>query len=291
MQRGPKAPSRFSHPAARRFQSSSGQKAGCNLAEGQDATAASPRSVSILIRPEGRMQPLSEPEKRTYFEFQSSSGQKAGCNPQQRDPQQPARVSILIRPEGRMQPARRGPASSCGFQSSSGQKAGCNGARRHLLRLAAYRFNPHPARRPDATMAYFQFPMDYLLVSILIRPEGRMQHGVSGWKPPMTSFNPHPARRPDATDDSLFSPSMVVTFQSSSGQKAGCNIDFFRDEMHAGGFQSSSGQKAGCNWRHLGRFQGPFQSSSGQKAGCNGRAAFHPRRRGTCFNPHPARRP
>ena len=62
-------------------------------------------AVSILIRPEGRMQP---PKRRgrtlSPWLFQSSSGQKAGCNI---DPNDRARglllVSILIRPEGRMQ--------------------------------------------------------------------------------------------------------------------------------------------------------------------------------------------
>ena len=59
-------------------------------------------------------------------------------------------VSILTRPEGRMQ-----------FKGPQGSRY-------------TYRFNPHPARRPDAIRSY---------------QDRYMGH---------TSFNPHPARRPDA---------------------------------------------------------------------------------------------
>ena len=61
-------------------------------------------------------------------------------------------------------------------------------------------------------------------------------------------------------------------FQSSSGQKAGCNWP--RQSSRPTDlilFQSSSGQKAGCNTGALmvvGEML-KFQSSSGQKAGCN----------------------
>ena len=119
--------------------------------------------VSILIRPEGRMQ-----------RFQSSSGQKAGCNVAA-EGHRP--VSILIRPEGRMQP----------FPTwMHPRRTGC--------------FNPHPARRPDATAAGRR-SLSGPAVSILIRPEGRMQH-------PKGPLQRH----------------AVAVFQSSSGQKAGCNI-------------------------------------------------------------------
>ena len=63
--------------------------------------------VSILIRPEGRMQrPVSAGEADGGV-FQSSSGQKAGCNPELE------RLGHI-------------PAGLAVFQSSSGQKAGCN---------------------------------------------------------------------------------------------------------------------------------------------------------------------
>ena len=85
------------------------------------------------------------------------------------------------------------------FQSSSSPKAGCNGRPRSCT-CSSQGFNPHPARRPDATDHYsaekapcalFQSSSSpkagcngyddegnaYIdnLVSILIQPEGRMQ--------------------------------------------------------------------------------------------------------------------
>ena len=84
------------------------------------------------------------------------------------------------------------------------------------------------------------------------------------------SFNPHPARRPDA----IYSPISTGTggkFQSSPGQKAGCNLNPAATVVVLAKFQSSPGQKAGCNrgrrfHRHV---SAAFQSSPGQKAGCN----------------------
>ena len=83
--------------------------------------------------------------------FQSSSGQKAGCNVEPRD----TLVLQLM------------------FQSSSGQKAGCNIVR-YCKRYDVSSFNPHPARRPDA-ISQVVLQDDVRAVSILIRPEGRMQ--------------------------------------------------------------------------------------------------------------------
>ena len=60
-------------------------------------------------------------------------------------------------------------------------------------------------------------------------------------------FNPHPARRPDATSGGSRSPACRAMFQSSSGQKAGCNVEIIAVRHRAEVFQSSSGQKAGCN--------------------------------------------
>ena len=84
-------------------------------------------------------------------------------------------------------------------------------------------FNPHPARRPDATVERRSTSNDYFIVSILIRPEGRMQLRGCGWRLPL------------------------IVFQSSSGQKAGCNQVCPVAGKVFPGFQSSSGQKAGCN--------------------------------------------
>ena len=60
--------------------------------------------VSILIRPEGRMQRNAHCCSIMFTAFQSSSGQKAGCNPGSWAVlDRRVEVSILIRPEGRMQ--------------------------------------------------------------------------------------------------------------------------------------------------------------------------------------------
>ena len=134
--------------------------------------------------------------------FQSSPGQKAGCN----------RGAMLC------------PALRKVFQSSPGQKAGCNeNTRRHNAVMAS--FNPHPARRPDAMR---DLPVDAVphpvsiltrpegrmqcpdhvdavlheIVSILTRPEGRMQYVQRRGDQRLDQrFNPHPARRPDAMRD------------------------------------------------------------------------------------------
>ena len=134
--------------------------------------------------------------------FQSSSGQKAGCNIRAAcGIQSNDGVSILIRPEGRMQCVARLPeAPSNVFQSSSGQKAGCNVSTVPPSHAFCNCFNPHPARRPDAIF-----------------------NDVSQNRSP-SCFNPHPARRPDAiADHNLNRVALQVGFQSSSGQKAGCN--------------------------------------------------------------------
>ena len=94
--------------------------------------------VSILIQPEGRMQRW-DPECCQTSDWTAD-------------------VSILIQPEGRMQPGQdRTPP---------------------LLLGVPTRFNPHPARRPDATPSGASFGP-----------------GLSRQR----RFNPHPARRPDAT--------------------------------------------------------------------------------------------
>ena len=109
------------------FQSSPGPKAGCN---------ASCSNVGV------------EPAW-----FQSSPGPKAGCNPA-------AIVTVCVNPEFQSSP---GPKAGCNFllflrgvkpytfQSSPGPKAGCNFHIGVLISMI-FCFNPHPARKPDATV-------------------------------------------------------------------------------------------------------------------------------------------
>ncbi len=89
--------------APRKFQSSAAPKDGCN-----DARIVLHRQVadvSILSRPEGRLQPARANRPRVGRQtFQSSAAPKDGCN--DRQPEGVYRiltVSILSRPEGRLQ--------------------------------------------------------------------------------------------------------------------------------------------------------------------------------------------
>ena len=159
-----------------KFQSSPGQKAGCN-------------PLVIVFRrrlrgfnPHPARRPGATPVGETILSreylFQSSPGQKAGCNTSSMaSPCSRLTVSILTRPEGRVQPGRWGRSSARGtlFQSSPGQKAGCNQGWDENYRA-------------------------YQQVSILTRPEGRVQPvGAGPYFSTPACFNPHPARRPGAT--------------------------------------------------------------------------------------------
>ena len=181
------------------------------------------------------------------YGFQSSSSPKAGCN-------------VADTPLG---------DQIYGFQSSSSPKAGCNSAPSSSTTSRPTCFNPHPARRPDATPSPRPRPTGGR-VSILIQPEGRMQPLFAhGDRIHVSCFNPHPARRPDATLPSQASPAGLYSFQSSSSPKAGCNMRCTTASPASLMFQSSSSPKAGCN-------------EADEKG--NARAEFG-------FNPHPARRP
>ena len=170
--------------------------------------------VSILIRPSGRMQP---PASRTYdpaiaLSFQFSSGLLAGCNSAPPAGLIPFFDMGCFNPHPAFWPdaTRTGSGTSLAYEARS--------------------FNPHPAFWPDATRAIvpdsreaasrFQSSSGLLagcnggkglhaygamvsLVSILIRPSGRMQRfSVSLYRCAVDAacFNPHPAFWPDATD-------------------------------------------------------------------------------------------
>ena len=159
------------------FQSSSSQKAGCNRRVAIEYRIKQ-ILVSILIQPEGRMQPHPHCQRRRPNQL----------------------VSILIQPEGRMQP--KSPV---------------------LLRSSRY-------------------------VSILIQPEGRMQlqdaspHGLAAI-PVSILIQPEGRMQRDRGEDAY----PFALFQSSSSQKAGCNVNTLPEVSTVTVFQSSSSQKAGCN--------------------------------------------
>ena len=171
-----------------------------------DATSGRPRglkihhSVSILIRPEGRMQPASRyktedlavarivsilirPEGRMQ-PWSSTSGWRVSilrsrCNSRIAVSDIPVQVSILIRPEGRMQQSAVGRHLQR-FEAVSIliRPEGRMQPDRTTARRSQFCFNPHPARRPDATHPGPAQASSPSPVSILIRPEGRMQQRV-----------------------------------------------------------------------------------------------------------------
>ena len=109
-------------------------------------------------------------------------------------------ITFLTRPGGRVQPWS---------YAANGLNCMC--------------FNPHPTRRPSATLGERGHQPDSLNVSILTRPEGRVQlftmstsaigsmfqsspdpkaecnASIPSFRPSRRSFNPHPTRRPSAT--------------------------------------------------------------------------------------------
>ncbi len=113
------------------------------------------------------------------------------------------------------------------FQSSSSPKAGCYVPGVDLLVCRFTGFNPHPARRLDATCSN------------------------QGYAAALHEcFNPHPARRLDATCMPYLRQSVHDQFQSSSSPKAGCYDYSVFTSLCQTQFQSSSSPKAGCYARY-----------------------------------------
>ena len=198
-------------------------------------------------------------------------------------------VSILIQPEGWMLRTNRSTGSSTYnvFQSSSSPKAGCYSYLDSYTELLLS-FNPHPARRLDATLARLVIVL-FFCVSILIQPEGWMLRGKRRTRLIRSRFNPHPARRLDATHGAP-RPYSIGMFQSSSSPKAGC-YDIGGNTI-AAGLVSILIQPEGWMLPTTLVLSTPailFQSSSSPKAGCyragKGKGILANR-----FNPHPARR-
>ncbi len=134
-----------------------------------------PLWVSILIQPEGWMLLIFGDDGDDGEVFQSSSSPKAGC--------------YCYGMSGAGNPDK--------FQSSSSPKAGCYIPHQQIKKWGDG-FNPHPARRLDATV-YTVKTGRPKTVSILIQPEGWMLPVTMGGIIQQPCFNPHPARRLDAT--------------------------------------------------------------------------------------------
>jgi len=139
-----------------------------------------PQTVSILTRPEGRVQPIPLPcWQGDFYCFNPHPSRRTGATswsgatstfttvsiltrPEGRV--QPTSgsfaqiimlVSILTRPEGRVQHSKVKPVQHLAkFQSSPVPKDGCNqGSAAHCT--AQEGFNPHPSRRTGATPACY----------------------------------------------------------------------------------------------------------------------------------------
>ena len=275
------------------FQSSSSPKTGCKLIDalGQSgATGFNPHparrpdasrcfqnvrsaiKVSILIQPEDRMQ------------VQGNGLMVFGIV-----------VSILIQPEDRMQVdlSEQVLVSSL-FQSSSSPKTGCKGFSNAELQFLEACFNPHPARRPDASIVQ---PADVGRldhVSILIQPEDRMQEyqSVDQPGPQAVSILIQPEDRMQGRYQVFIAPAKFV-FQSSSSPKTGCKRRWPPVR--------SCGRPVSILIQPEDRMQAPMATGALMwTSGFNPHPARRPdassRTAGllgglACFNPHPARRP
>ena len=113
------------------FQSSPVPKDGCNRPTRIHGDSRLP--VSILTRPEGRVQRRPSSAEREAFQ-----------------------VSILTRPEGRVQHFLKNFSDGgYSFQSSPVPKDGCNQKQRKAT-ATSVSFNPHPSRRTGATTRTFR---------------------------------------------------------------------------------------------------------------------------------------
>ena len=229
-------------------------------------------NVSILTRPEGRVLRLllhlysfwvscfnPHPTRRpgatklelitiaTTFRFQSSPDPKAGCY-------------TTVFPSTR---------SLGTFQSSPDPKAGCYQPSSRTT-LVESGFNPHPTRRPGATVE-LEINLYGWVVSILTRPEGRVLRTF-------VTFTTRPAQlvsiltRPEGR--------VLLTEGSAGAERSSVSI-LTRPEGRV------------LPIRAFGPMSYPtrFQSSPDPKAGCYHLHLPQVSWRVARFNPHPTRRP
>ena len=157
--------------------------------------------VSILTRPEGRVQRCSLTKMCARCWFQSSPDPKAGCN-------DGTSVATVIYPDG--------------FQSSPDPKAGCNVARLWQVQFFSVSILTRPEGRVQHRQDH-QFSRNGL-VSILTRPEGRVQQ--TSWYADCGFDQVSILTRPEGRVQPTAAPMLTTTrmrFQSSPDPKAGCN--------------------------------------------------------------------
>ena len=151
------------------FQSSPVPEDGCNLPP-PNGKRSSTEHVSILTRPGGRVQL---------------------CLPRRPNPLGP-RVSILTRPEGRVQLDRLSDSIQVlvGFNPHPSRRTGATASGNNPAAGAS--FNPHPSRRTGATRPGAPVPVRPDGVSILTRPEGRVQRRTTAPNSTLQSNFPAP---------------------------------------------------------------------------------------------------
>jgi len=227
-------------------------------------------TVSILTRPEGRVQLVLLLAHLREQGFNPHPSRRTGATRCRSDRRCPVlHVSILTRPEGRVQRIRVHVATHAAkFQSSPVPKDGCN-TRAATSAGGRGGFNPHPSRRTGATKRFGGFGAVAMRVSILTRPEGRVQRASSMSRCTLVLLV-----------SILTRPEGRVQHGVPSGTPA------------ASGFQSSPVPKDGCNSSadDCPPRRDGFQSSPVPKDGCNLLRERFPRERSPCFNPHPSRR-
>ena len=182
--------------------------------------------VSILTRPEGRVQPKPNDRFCVRHWFQSSPVPKDGCNACARAGNREASVRFQSSPVPKDGCNWKTCATGAGgwmFQSSPVPKDGCNPHTRRFAKEAPG-FNPHPSRRTGATM-----------------PTSRKRAKSA------ESFNPHPSRRTGATRWARPHAAAEDEFQSSPVPKDGCNGSSLRwDVMQRLGFNPHPSRRTGA---------------------------------------------
>ena len=156
-------------------------------------------------------------------------------------------------------------------------------------------FNPHPARRPDASHLVI-ICLDVGVVSILIQPEDRMQDLPCAYRllqsilfqsssspktgcKPVSEFGIEPIEQVSILiqpedrmqgHPRMASSSWFRLFQSSSSPEDRMQVFPPNYPVRGVGFQSSSSPKTGCKGQFDFSFVGQilFQSSSSPKTGC-----------------------
>jgi hypothetical protein len=168
-----------------------------------------------------------------WFGFQSSPVPKDGCNPEEWLIQElEMYVSILTRPEGRVQLPPKAfqscpetnlqwsGSSASRFQSSPVPKDGCN--------LSAQPKTEHH-KGPEGRVQPMRMTstVGLRLVSILTRPEGRVQHTMGVSTHPWHSFNPHPSRRTGATHRAVPSREQRASFNPHPSRRTGATSQVY----------------------------------------------------------------